>query len=62
MDDKILFDGWDIMYTYIEALGDDYTLKDGTYYWFTKSSGVSVGYDFTDNYVKLSYMSFTYSD
>lgn len=61
-DDSVTFDGWDIMYTYIKALGDDYTLEDGTYTWLTRSAGVSVGYDFKLGLVKLSYMSFTYSD
>lgn len=55
-------DGWDIMYSYIDALGDGYILKNGTYTWITKSEGVSISYDFTYDCVNITYMSFTYSD
>ncbi|MDE6599535.1 MAG: hypothetical protein K2K34_05585, partial [Oscillospiraceae bacterium] len=61
-DDKVVLDGWDIMYSYIKALGDNYVLEDGTYYWITKKAGVSIGYDFKNDCVAISYVSFTYSD
>ena len=55
-------EGWDIIYGFIDALGDNYTLSNGKYYWVDATSGFSIGYDFKDNKLNIMYMSFIYSD